>query len=321
MNRSRAFGLDLESEFPIYGLPRAERSLNGRPTAVTLTSEEALEETWRPAKPDRLADFRDPDGSLVLAIDRDDRLGYRLTSDEWGEYQLSPDGRHIDCAPPQLAWWRRERVLTGRALPLAATLHGLEVFHASTVSFGDAAVAFVGPRQIGKTSVAVHLLLHGASFVTDDLLAMETAGGEIIAHPGAAVIGVRPDEYRLIEPGKLRELGDFVERLGKFFAEVERVERPLPLRIVYFLSRRRTTRELTIEDMDPPDPRLLLASSFFNSIVHSPERLRGQLDLCSRLSQTALLCLVSVPPSVGAKQLAESLAEHARERLGAAVGP
>ncbi len=282
---------------------------------MELVSAEALERAWRPEAPVRVSDSRDPDGSLILAIDRDERCGYRLTTGELGDYLVSADGMRLLCAPEKLDEWQRERVLTARVLPLAATLRGLEVFHASGVALENAAIGIVGPSQIGKTSVAVNLVLDGASFMTDDLLALEAAGGEVIAHPGAAMMGVRPAEYRLIGPERLRRLGPFVERRGKFFAEVEREDRPLPLKLVYFLERRRSTRELEIEELTEPDPRLLLASSFFNRVVHSSERLRSQLDLCAQISHNVRLCRVSVPPSVDARALAGSLAKHATAAL------
>ncbi len=319
--QSRAFGLELEADFPISGLPPAQEPLDGLPTTVELASTTALDRAWRPENPVRLEDSRGPDGRLKLAIDWDDRLGYRLSAPGWGEYLLSSDGRHLRCAPLELARWRRERFLTARALPLAATLRGLEVFHASAVSLGDTVVAIIGPRHIGKTSVAVNLVLRGASFMTDDLLALEATQDEVLAHPGAAVMGVRQAEYELIEPEQRRRLGRFVQRLDKYFAEVAREERSLPLRIMYFLNRRREIRELAIDEMQKPDPRLLLASSFFNHIVRSPEQLRAQLNLCAQLSHTTILCRASVPPSVGANALAGSLAEHAAARLGTRIEP
>ncbi len=319
MSRGRAFGLEVEAEFPISGVPPAGESVDRDTTVVELTTTSALERDWQPAEPTRVEDSRDPDGRLVLAIDRDERLGYRLNAPTWGEYVVSADGRRLRCAPPELEGWRRDRFLSGRGLPLAATLRGLEVFHASAVAFGDAAIAIVGPRHVGKTSLAVNLVLRGASFLTDDLLALEVAQDHVLAHPGAAVMGVREAEYELLQPEKRAELGTFVRRLDKFFAEVEREDRPIPLRVVYFLERRRTTSELAIEEMREPDPRLLLASSFFNGVVGSPERLRRQLDLCARLSHSTMLCRVSVPPSVGAGALAGSLAEHTAARLGTRI--
>lgn len=318
--RSRAFGLDLEAGFQVSGLPPAPESADLRRTTMELASDAALARAWRPATPTRLQDSRAPDGRLLLAIDSDNRLGYRLTSADWGEYLISADGREVKCGPLRLTKWRRDRFLTARALPLAATLSGLEVFHASAVSLGDAVIAMVGPRYMGKTSVAVNFVLRGASFMTDDLLALESRRGQILAHPGAAVMGVREAEYRLIESRQRRQLGSFVRRLDKFFTEVEREDRSLPLRILYFLDRRREIKELAIEELKRPDPRQLLASSFFNDIVQSPERLLAQLDLCAQLSHNALICRVSVPPSVGAKALAGSLAEHATARLGTRTG-
>jgi hypothetical protein len=319
--QSRAFGLELETDFPISGLPPAQEPLSGFPTTVELVSTAMLDRAWRTANPTRLEDLRDPDGRLVLACDHDDRLGYKLTTSVWGHYLVSADGLQVQCTPPKLTPWRRERILTARVLPLAATLRGLEVFHASAVSLGDAAAAVVGPSQVGKSSVAVNLVLGGASFMTDDLLALEAGQDDVLAHPGAAVMGVREAEYRLIEPEQRHALGRFVQRPGKFIVELEREDRALPLKIVYFLERRRGTRELAIEEMKEPDPRLLLASSYFNRILQAPDRLRAQLDLCSQLSRTAVLCRVSVPPSIGANALAGSLAKHATARLGTRIGP
>jgi hypothetical protein len=317
--KTHAFGVQFEADFPITGLPPDSQPADGEATIVELASTAELEEAWRPANGTRLEDSRDADDRLVLAIDWDDRLGFKLTAPEWGEYVLSADGRRLLCAPPELESWRRDRFLTARALPLAATLRGLEVFHASAVSLGGSVVAIVGPRHIGKTSVAVNLVMQGGSFLTDDLLALEAAEDRILAHPGAAVMGVREAEYELIDPRQRRRLGEFVQRMDKYFAEVSREERPLPLGVVYFLDRRRQNAELAIEEMDG-DPRLLLGSSFFNGIVQSPQRLRAQLDLCSRLSQTTTLCRAMVPPSVDANTLAVTLAEHAGASLGTRIG-
>jgi hypothetical protein len=314
--RSRAFGLDLEGEFPVSGLPPGYETPDAPPTRIELSSTAALDGAWGAVHATTLEDARGSDGRRVLAVDRDDRLRYRLATADWGNYLVSADGRRVQCAPPSLAGWRRERFLTSRVLPLAATLRGLEVFHSSAVSFGDAVVAIVGPRQIGKTSLAVHLILRGSSFVTDDLLALEVQRNEVVAHPGAAMVGVRESEYRLLQPEQRRRLGPFVKRLDKFFADVQREDRALPLRIVYFLDRRPTNGALAIDELDQHDPRLLLASSFFNGIVKTPERLHRQLDLCAQLSQTAVICRASVPPTVDAAALAASLADHAKARLG-----
>jgi hypothetical protein len=128
-------------------------------------------------------------------------------------------------------------------------------------------------------------------------------------------MGIRPAEYELIGSARLSQLGSFVERRGKFFATVEREKRALPLKLVYFLERRRSTTKLEFMQMTEPDPRLLLASSFFNRVVHSSERLLSQLDLCARISHTVGLCRVEVPPGLGARSLAASLAEHAGSTL------
>jgi hypothetical protein len=315
--RGRAFGVNFEGDFKVAGVPPAPRARADTPTRLEQASSEDFDRAWSAARARRLEEALGRDGSVRFAIDHDDRLGYRLTTAEWGDYLVSADGRRVRCAGPLAEpSWPRQRYLASRVLPLAATIREREVFHASAVSLEDAAIAMVGPRHAGKTSLAVHLVLQGATLLTDDLLALEARQGRVWAHPGTTTVGIRQAEYRLIGARKRGRLGRFFESQTKHFAEVEREERELPLEIVFYLDRRPEISDLAIDELGHPDPRLLLASSFFNGIVDTPGRLRTQLELSSRLSRGATLCRVSVPATVGASALAEILAHYATARLG-----
>ena len=101
--RSRAFGLDLEGEFPVSGLPPGRETGDEPPTRIELSSTAALDGAWGAVKATTLEDARGSDGRRVLAVDRDDRLRYRLATADWGNYLVSADGRSVQCAPPSLA--------------------------------------------------------------------------------------------------------------------------------------------------------------------------------------------------------------------------
>ena len=81
-------------------------------------------------------------------------------------------------------------------LPFAALLQGLEVFHASAVVQGGEAIALLGPSRAGKTSLALELCARGASFLADDVLALETREDALFAHPGSPVAGVALEHER-----------------------------------------------------------------------------------------------------------------------------
>lgn len=303
------------SDFPLPALPPSGQAGAQAPTTMRLISMAALESGWEAAAAGRVDELRRRDGRLAMAIDRHELLGYRLDAPGFGRYLLSPDGMHVQCAPRRLAGWRRERFLTARVIPLAASLRGLEVLHASAVAVDSAVLAIVGPSHSGKTSLAIQLVLEGARFVTDDVLALRLGDGGLTAHPGAAIAGVRYAEHRLLSDSDRFRLGRSNDRGDKVWTSLSRAERALPLRLVYFLSREAAPGQAAIEVIDPPDPRLLLGSSFLPHVDRSPTRLERQLATSALLARTAPSYRITVPSNVRASSLAAMLLAHARAAL------
>jgi hypothetical protein len=322
--RARAFGLDLEGHFPVPGLDHDESVGGARLTVLEAVDAGELDGPWSRAESDRLREWRKPDGRIEAALDRHDRLGYRLFADGYGRYVVTHDGGLIRCAPPRTAAWRWQRCLIGQIFPLAAVLRGLEVFHASAVRVGNVAVAFVGASQAGKSSVAVNLMLRGARLVTDDVVTLEASGGGLVAHPGAGVTSVRHAAVEAIAPEHRSRLGRVLGDDGEALrVMVERERRVLPLAAMYFLERDdpaagEADAAPPFERISPPDPRLLLASTF-NFSVRTPERLRNQLDVCARLSETVPIFRVKIVPTLSAAALAAQVEAHARD-LDAGAG-
>lgn len=101
-----------------------------------------------------------------------------------------PEGR-LGCA------WRKhlpaedcEHLLINHALPLAATLAGALVLHASVVVRPDGvAVAFAGPVGAGKSTMALALASRGWKLLSDDRLVLDR---DCMAYPVAPCIRVAP---------------------------------------------------------------------------------------------------------------------------------
>src|SRR5262249_6315187 len=146
------------------------------------TSTRELASLWKESDARRMLERRHPDGRLFLRVDHDERVGYLVHAPHFGRHLIAPDGGTITSALPTLPPSRWERLFLARVLPLAAVLHGLEVFHASAVALGDDVLAFSGAAGVGKTSTAAHLLGLGAEFVTDDVLAVETCRDRVVAY-------------------------------------------------------------------------------------------------------------------------------------------
>ena len=306
-----AFGLELEGDFELPGVAECGRERTRRRTVLEVVPADELEHCWLEDEATRVLEWRRDGGAIGMAVDRHPSLGYRLFSDYCGTFLVSVDGARVRCAPAAIPAWSWQRFLIGHVLPLAAVLQGLEVLHASAVSLAGGVVGFLGSSTAGKSSVAVNMLLRGAGFVTDDVLAVEAREGGVVAHPGVGITNVREAEAQLL--GDAREqLGRLIGRDGGAFRlEVRPVARAQPLRARYFLERGRGTGPAPrFERLGAPDPRTLLATTA-NFYVTAPERLATQLDTWARIAASTELFRASGPAGVGAAELAEAIAAHA----------
>jgi hypothetical protein len=312
--RTEAFGLAVEGDFPAPGLddgsPAASRA---RPATVELGEREEIDTRWDGAGAECVFKWAGRGPGLGMAIDRSDEAGFRIRMGRFGTFEVSSDGRRVNCAPPAMAAWRWQRYLIGQALPMASLLQGLEVFHASCVAIDGKALAFTGPSTAGKTSIAAELMLTGARFLCDDALAVEPHNGTVTAHPGPPLANLRHATGRMLGRVERRRLG---QPLGRD-RESTRIAvaatcGPNPLHAIYFLEYRKAARKVTVEPMGEPGGRKLLTSSF-NLIMLDRGRLFRQLDVCARIAGCAALYLVLVPPDASARELGRAVARHAWE--------
>jgi hypothetical protein len=245
----------------------------------------------------------------MMSVDTDGDGAYLVEAPGFGTHAVSADGARITSLLAPGAPWAWQRLLVAQALPLAATLHGLEPLHASAVNLGDRAVAFTAPSGTGKTSIVMNLVARGAGLVTDDVLAIEPASHGLRAHPGARLMNADRDELNAIAEGR--------ERLGPVLGVDEKVylrpalePRPLPLAALYRLLRAPAGAPFRIEEEVPPAPRSVLGTAFLR-YLRSPDRLARRLELVSRVARTVRVFDVQVPPELTAAETAIRLERHA----------
>jgi hypothetical protein len=305
----RAFGLDLETTFPMPGATgSAPDEHPERPIRLELASRDGILADWKPVAPERISTRRGSNGRIAVSIDADECAGYLIRAQGFGCFWISPDARRVRCAPLQVTAWRWQRYLIGQVLPLAAVLRGLEVFHASAVVMGGQAMAFLGASTAGKTSIAVHLVARGAVFMTDDVLVLSRGpGGGVLAHAGTGVANVRHTVAAMLDSDGSARLGRALGRDREARrVELSRHDDPAPLAYAVILDRRDRGAGLELQRVRPVDPRLLLGGSF-NFIIRTPDRLTNQLDVCARIANTVAVYRAVVPPSAGPAEVAHAI--------------
>lgn len=312
--RSRAFGLELEGYDSFPALPVVDDVRPGRPRATLETVPAAsIDSVWRPREAERVSHGSGAEST----VEEHPELGYRLFNRHFGLALVSADGSRIRVSSGEAAWWRFHRFVMGRVLPFAALLHRIEVFHASAVGLAERAAAFVAPSGGGKTSLAISLALRGCSFITDDVLAIEPEGHGLAVHPGPALASLRHAEEKQMSDHDRARLGQLLDRTDKAHFRVDREQRALPLGALYYVAREGD--RIAFSQLEPPDPLLLLASTFVFE-VRTPERMRNQLDVCSRLALVTPVFKAAIPPGASSSACAETIAAHIEATLEAKGG-
>jgi hypothetical protein len=300
-----AFGLRLEVDpsIAIPGLADSPPPAGDTATAthVRLDPDE-LARRWSSAGPDRERVRELREGELVvLSVDLALPAGYLLRAPGVGRILIAPDGSELICDPePDSQEWAT--LLPAQALPLAATLRGLEVLHAAGIVLRDRAVLLAGQPGAGKSSLAAALLRQGAGLLSDDAVALERRGKALIAHPGVGLLHLRPAEHLRLSAQEREALGAETGFLDRRRYLPAAALSPAPFGQLLLLER--STGGAPLERIEAVDPFALLASTF-NLSVRTPERLARHLDLTVALAATEHIYRLRVQPGTDATQLAE----------------
>ncbi len=298
-----AFGVHVRCDLPLVGAGPKRARLSGRTVQIAGLAADALDEREGEAVLER----SHADGSLGMRVTRLGDGSYRIDAPGHGRFEVNEDGSRISYDRLADARWRWHRPLCAQALPLAATLQGLELLHASAVGLDGQAVAFSAQSGGGKTSLAFALLARGASLMTDDVLALEPSDHGVLAHPGVPMANVAAEQLELLPVGMRARLGAALAVSDKVHLEIANLAPgPLPLGAVIFVRRSERIERLGIERIDPPDPRDLLAATFMPHIV-TPARLATQLTTCAALAATVPIFTLSAPLKVSAADLAAAV--------------
>jgi hypothetical protein len=313
---------DADTEQPVYlyglavtglaDLPAARvppQAGRARTVAVRIVGEATIRERWRAREPERILERRLADGRLVVAVDADPGVGYRVEAPAFGVHLVSVDGREVLLPEPRGPAWFWQRLLFAQTLPIAATLQGFGLFHASAVRIAGRAVAMSAQSGTGKSSTATHLVARGAEFFTDDVLALEVVDGRVHAFAGPEFFSIEGHEVDHVEPRRRERLGTPIGEDVKRYFRPSVAATSLPLGALYLLERDADVEAVQIESLDGSGTHALLATGFIPHL--SPERrLMTHLELCGRMAGAGQVFRVRVPTPGSAAAVALVLREH-----------
>ena len=221
MTSYEVFGGVLQSDIEFPELPASGRS---RPD-WTLRCREGLV----PLADAVLIGVEDLAGGVAARLELS-RDRFRLRFDDTGSFDIARDGARIDWYPlPDASPAVVRADVLGRVLSVALHAAGDLCLHASAAAIDGKAIALVGPRGYGKSTLTMALVANGGHLIADDTVRLSGAP------PRAAVavpsLRLREDAAARFGVGLDPEVGDKVIVRDAPVA----AERWLPVDAIYVL--------------------------------------------------------------------------------------
>ncbi len=303
----RAYGLDVECDWALTGALPADAATPpaGATTRIGLLAADEFTARWDGAV-ERIFEPEFSDGRTRFTVDRGPER-YQLWLEDYGRYLIASDGTWIGCEDGSAPREVQERFVFAQALPVAAVLRGHEVLHAGTVCGPTGAAAFLGVSGSGKTTLTAHLVLRGARFMTDDVLALGERDGEIVAHPGPPFMAIRPEDAWMAGD---EQVGRTVGASDKLHVARDVPGDAVPLRAVYYLAR---GDEFTIAPLDDEIRRVILGQAFVPYLT-TPERLLRHLEIGRLVDERVEQFRLQTPTGGLDDATLDAIEAHLRER-------
>lgn len=273
-----AYGLHLNSELPLPEL--IPSSLAGVPDVLI-----------------RLAPF----DLSALDIDKSER---NIVSTQEGTYFywknfgafLVCNGNTILVHPETGIPFQFVRIpLLGAVLGTLLHQRGLFTLHASVVNFNGHAVAFLGEKGAGKSTMAAALYKSGHAVIADDILAVDlNQSGQLMVLPGFPQFKLSSSVIAELE-GNPNEIFEIHPQLAKlaFRPNIDFLQVPLPLKKIYVLTEGTYISSATLSARD----------AFMQLMIHSyVARFLGEggsgikhFNHCQRLVHEVPVCHLQRP--------------------------
>jgi len=199
-------------------------------------------------------------------------IEYRNAAGDVCRFVLSNHGTRIEVSGTSAAsvpglWC----ILLGLPLGASLFLRGKTVLHASAAVVDRRAIMVAGPSGAGKSATVAALLAVGAALLADDICALSTVSGRILAEPGYPVLRMYPDTGSLLgrSATELPRVFDLTYEDDKRWVDARDLRggfhsTPAPLSAIYLLTGRRNHGPLPIiEPIQPAAACLALGSHGF----------------------------------------------------------
>jgi hypothetical protein len=290
-----AYGVSVASELPL-ALPELRQPLASALFEVEIRAFEDHDL----AIPKGLKLQNNPSSGLVFG-QLDSGSSY-VRWEDVGEVLISSNGRSIACRPFRTIDSEAFQVyLLGQAFSFALVKGGFEPLHATAVTVGNRAVAFLADCGFGKSTLAAAFLQAGHRLITDDLLLLQTTMRRILAFPGPSRIKLFPEMAHgfLGEAFNGVPLNSTAQKQIIPLSGSQMCTEPIHLAAIYALTCSSEANEaIHMVSLSEREAFITLLGSTFNRVVLDADRLRRQFEATERLANAGIVKRLLYPRSL-----------------------
>ncbi len=267
-----------------------------------------------PSVIDTFHDWVFPDGTQWAQFYR---IGenYLIRFPALADFDISVDGLAVRAwSVPGISDETVNHLYLNQVLPLALSLQGKRVFHASAVDSPTGALVFLGESGRGKSTLAASFALAGHRFLTDDALLLEPRAGGFAVQPSHPSIRLWKDSRDELV-GDVAHLAPAVQYTSKArllsgnglaFCSEERM-----LRRMYFLGAG-DANQVSFAPMTPGEAVMGLVSNSFLLEIEGRESLAGHFNQVAELADLPVFFRLDYPRSFAAlPAVRRAILEHA----------
>ena len=245
-----------------------------------------------------VSDFRDEKGDPGLKIWKLNNSYYRFCYSDGTEFLIDREGTRVWATWPNEATLEDTLIyLIGPVLGFLLCLRGATCLHASAVAIKDHAIAFFGPAEAGKSTIAAAFAIQGYPALTDDIVALRHENGGLLVQPGYPYISLWQNSAEILY-GKSGSLPRLTPASGKNSAWDKRYldltqkgyhfhKHPLPLGAIYILGEfNKDSSAPCIEGVSPSEGFIKLLSNKYVKYFFDKEAEVQEFELLGQLANS-----------------------------------
>lgn len=226
--------------------------------------------------------------------------GYLLRFPAHADFHMSANGARIRCRPwPETPPETLRHLLLDQVLPLALTVGGDFVLHASAVQLDRQVIGILGRSGRGKSTLAASFATQGWPLLTDDCLVLHEDDNRWRAFPYYSGVRLWPDNVSGLFTDAVAgvEVAHYTRKqrvngtpLAAFSGEA------LPLHQLFFLGDpEQAGSAVAITPLTPRAAFMALVENHFVLEIQKPAALKRQFEAIGRLTETVACFALNYP--------------------------